>query len=121
MAITDPDEQQSFEPIELPVGKRKPVKRQAPVKPAASAPEARIREAQSPYHVHPKAIPVVVYIAVICLAVGYLALLWQFLNGQLTDGASLSLFWLHTVGLFAVLLAFFGKNFKVSGDSAGSS
>jgi hypothetical protein len=76
---------------------------------------------RAPYHLSPGTIAIVVCVAMACLAGGYLSLMWAFFHGGLADGWPMSILGLHTVGLVAVLMAFFGRTVKVTPTSASTS
>lgn len=71
-------------------------------------------------HLDPQPIKVVVYGALGCVVVGYVGLLICFFMGQLKDNGPQAIFALHTVGIFGLLLRYFGGTFKVTATSAQS-
>jgi hypothetical protein len=71
----------------------------------------------SPMELDSRAILPVVWGSMLCVVGGYAALLWGLLDGRVKDWA-LSIVLLHTFGVFALLVRYFGGTLHVSRDKA---
>lgn len=69
-------------------------------------------------HLHGQPIPYIAYAALICVGIGYLGLLVKVVLLDSQDTGSLLVFALHTVGMFGLLLRYYGGSLKVTTTSA---